>query len=134
MQSGILLCTDVAARGLDIPNVDWILQVNMRIHSNHMFSSEFVRDYCHTANKYCSYIALTQYDPPQDPNMFVHRVGRTARMGRSGNALVFLSPKVFRLLITCPIFCSSVDTLFVCMVESFVIKLRCAFSYRKMHM
>lgn len=59
MHAGVLLCTDVAARGLDIPNVDWILQ----------------------------------YDPPQDPNVFVHRVGRTARMGRSGNALVFLLPK-----------------------------------------
>eukprot|EP00250_Pteridium_aquilinum_P020533 c24851_g2_i1 orf=38-1573(-) len=59
MHAGVLLCTDVAARGLDIPNVDWILQ----------------------------------YDPPQDPNVFIHRVGRTARMGRSGNALVFLQPK-----------------------------------------
>eukprot|EP00249_Psilotum_nudum_P014508 c24857_g1_i1 orf=83-1495(+) len=59
MPVGILFCTDVAARGLDIPGVDWILQ----------------------------------YDPPQDPNVFVHRVGRTARMGRSGNALVFLLPK-----------------------------------------
>ncbi|KAJ4969690.1 hypothetical protein NE237_002789 [Protea cynaroides] len=59
LSSGILLCTDVAARGLDIPGVDWIVQ----------------------------------YDPPQDPNVFVHRVGRTARMGRSGNAIVFLLPK-----------------------------------------
>ena len=56
--AGCLLCTDVAARGLDIPGVSWILQ----------------------------------YDPPQDPSTFVHRVGRTARMGRSGNALVMLLP------------------------------------------
>ncbi|KAJ7526177.1 hypothetical protein O6H91_17G085700 [Diphasiastrum complanatum] len=59
MSVGVMFCTDVAARGLDIPGVDWIVQ----------------------------------YDPPQDPNVFVHRVGRTARMGRSGNALVFLLPK-----------------------------------------
>ena len=26
--SGVLLCTDVAARGLDLPQVDWILQYN----------------------------------------------------------------------------------------------------------
>ena len=56
--AGCLLCTDVAARGLDIPDVDWILQL----------------------------------DPPQNPDAFVHRVGRTARMGRSGQALVLLLP------------------------------------------
>ena len=56
--AGCLLCTDVAARGLDIPDVQFILQ----------------------------------YDPPQDPSTFVHRVGRTARMGRTGKALVMLLP------------------------------------------
>ncbi|KAK8672354.1 hypothetical protein V6N13_110726 [Hibiscus sabdariffa] len=59
LSSGILLCTDVAARGLDIPGVDCIVQ----------------------------------YEPPQDPNVFIHRVGRTARLGRQGSAIVFLLPK-----------------------------------------
>lgn len=59
LESGILLCTDVAARGLDIPGVDCIIQ----------------------------------HDPPQDPNVFVHRVGRTARMGRQGSAIILLMPK-----------------------------------------
>ncbi|CAN7984251.1 unnamed protein product [Ixodes pacificus] len=58
--TGILLCTDVAARGLDIPEVDWIVQ----------------------------------YDPPDDPKEYIHRVGRTARgEGGSGHALLILRPE-----------------------------------------
>lgn len=57
---GILLCTDIAARGLDIPVVDWIVQ----------------------------------YDPPNDPKEYIHRVGRTARgEGGRGQALLIIRPE-----------------------------------------
>jgi len=60
-----LLCTDVAARGLDIPEVDWIVQ----------------------------------YDPPDDPKEYIHRVGRTARgEGGIGHALLILRPEECRFL------------------------------------
>nr|XP_036870461.1 ATP-dependent RNA helicase DDX55 isoform X7 [Manis javanica] len=58
LQSGILVCTDVMARGIDIPEVNWVLQ----------------------------------YDPPSSASAFVHRCGRTARIGHGGSALVFLLP------------------------------------------
>jgi len=63
-EKGILLTTDVAARGLDIPAVDWIIQ----------------------------------YDPPDRPEDYIHRVGRTARMGSAGRALVFLLPNELAFL------------------------------------
>ncbi|XP_053999654.1 probable ATP-dependent RNA helicase DDX55 homolog [Hylaeus anthracinus] len=56
IKSGILICTDVMARGVDISEVDWVLQ----------------------------------YDPPCSASSFVHRCGRTARIGNEGNALLFL--------------------------------------------
>ncbi|XP_053659098.1 probable ATP-dependent RNA helicase DDX55 homolog [Anopheles marshallii] len=56
--SALLLCTDVLARGVDIPEVDWVLQ----------------------------------WEPPSNAAAFVHRVGRTARQGSEGNALIMLLP------------------------------------------
>ncbi|XP_015434946.1 PREDICTED: probable ATP-dependent RNA helicase DDX55 homolog, partial [Dufourea novaeangliae] len=56
IESGILICTDVMARGVDISEVNWVLQ----------------------------------YDPPCSASSFVHRCGRTARIGNEGNALLFL--------------------------------------------
>ena len=62
---GVLLCTDVAARGLDIPAVDWIIQ----------------------------------FDPPDDPREYIHRVGRTARGTEGkGKALLFLIPEELAFL------------------------------------
>ncbi len=62
----VLLCTDVAARGLDLPEVDWIVQ----------------------------------YDPPAEINDYIHRVGRTARRGRGGHALLFVLPTENELVST----------------------------------
>lgn len=57
-RGAVLFCTDVAARGLDLPLVKWIVQ----------------------------------YDPPSETGEYVHRVGRTARMGHEGSAMLFLLP------------------------------------------
>ncbi len=54
----ILIATDVAARGLDIPLIQHVIN----------------------------------YDLPQVPEDYIHRIGRTARAGSEGSALTFLTP------------------------------------------
>ncbi|XP_058380349.1 probable ATP-dependent RNA helicase DDX31 isoform X2 [Diceros bicornis minor] len=57
-KTGVLLCTDVAARGLDLPQVKWIVQ----------------------------------YNAPSSPAEYIHRIGRTARIGCHGSSLLILAP------------------------------------------
>lgn len=41
---------------------------------------------------------VINYDIPFDPETYIHRIGRTGRAGRKGEALLFVSPKERRLL------------------------------------
>ncbi|HXF64778.1 MAG TPA: DEAD/DEAH box helicase [Caldilineaceae bacterium] len=41
---------------------------------------------------------VINYDIPNDPEWYVHRIGRTARAGRSGSAVLFVTPREQRLL------------------------------------
>ncbi len=56
-KSRILVATDVAARGLDIPLIQHVIN----------------------------------YDLPQVPEDYIHRIGRTGRAGKEGSALTFLT-------------------------------------------
>ena len=53
----VLFATDIAARGLDIDNIDCIIN----------------------------------YDLPRSPADYIHRIGRTARAGKSGEAISFIN-------------------------------------------
>jgi ATP-dependent RNA helicase RhlE len=54
----VLVATDVAARGIDIPGVAYVIN----------------------------------YDLPEVPENYIHRIGRTARAGREGEAIAFCAP------------------------------------------
>jgi ATP-dependent RNA helicase DeaD len=41
---------------------------------------------------------VVNYDLPYDPESYVHRIGRTARAGRSGKAILFVTPREERLM------------------------------------
>ncbi len=60
----IVVATDVAARGLDVPRIS------------------------HVVN----------YDIPSDTESYVHRIGRTGRAGRTGEAILFVAPREKRML------------------------------------
>jgi len=60
----ILVATDVAARGLDVPRIS------------------------HVVN----------YDIPYDTEAYVHRIGRTGRAGKKGDAILFVAPREKRML------------------------------------
>lgn len=57
----ILVATDVAARGIDVDDVDMVVN----------------------------------YDMPQDNEYYVHRIGRTARAGRTGTAISFVTSREY---------------------------------------
>ena len=60
----VLVATDVAARGLDVPEVSLVVN----------------------------------FDIPPDPEYYVHRIGRTGRGGRRGEAITFVNPREMREL------------------------------------
>ncbi len=41
---------------------------------------------------------IINYDAPEDPAAYVHRIGRTARMGKTGYAVTFVTPEEGKLL------------------------------------
>jgi superfamily II DNA/RNA helicase len=60
----LLVASDLAARGLDIPGVEYVFNMDL----------------------------------PEDPEVYLHRVGRTGRAGQAGTAISIISKREFDLL------------------------------------
>ncbi|TAE24574.1 MAG: DEAD/DEAH box helicase [Cytophagales bacterium] len=60
----VLIATDISARGIDVPNVDYVVN----------------------------------YDMPEQPENYVHRIGRTGRGDKKGKAVSFCAPEEEKLL------------------------------------
>lgn len=63
-KTDIVVATDVAARGIDIPRLSYVIN----------------------------------YDMPHDVETYIHRIGRTGRAGREGEAILFVKPHEKRML------------------------------------
>lgn len=83
-QVPILVATDVASRGLDIPTVDLVINYDIpRFEFNWIFPLQVNQKEFDVLN-----VAIVCCRYPQD---YVHRVGRTARAGRGGLAVSFIT-------------------------------------------
>ena len=58
MKFRILVATDVASRGIDVPHIEHVINYNI----------------------------------PENPDDYVHRIGRTARAGADGATIIFITP------------------------------------------
>ncbi len=65
-QAEILIATDVAARGLDVPDVSHVIN----------------------------------FDIPESPETYIHRIGRTGRAGKAGTAITLVMPRESRWIRT----------------------------------
>jgi ATP-dependent RNA helicase DeaD len=63
-QLNVVVATDVAARGLDVPRISHVIN----------------------------------FDLPRGREAYIHRIGRTGRAGRQGEAILFVHPRASRLL------------------------------------
>jgi ATP-dependent RNA helicase RhlE len=63
-EAALLVATDIAARGIDVPEVSHVIN----------------------------------YDMPEVPETYVHRIGRTARAGHTGEAVSFVAPDEISLV------------------------------------